>query len=239
MKLLGICLTLEETKVEIDIDRVEIEKETKKMYKLGQNAYWKVFDSRRDVNKAELNLIRNDNFFSSIRRKIWTIDDGTKEQEQRLIEKLKKDISNEVNIRLDTIVKMKKALDEMEVEKKEEKIVSNNNSIEIKCPAIYKHFKGNYYKTIGISKPENMIFNNYVKFLPVKHTETNERFHVTEDSHKNFHHGNKYDTELVLYKKLDNDSIIYARPKDMFLSKVDKQKYPDVKQEYRFELVKK
>lgn len=238
MKLLGVCLTLDEEKFEIDINKAEVEKETKKMYKLGQNAYWKVFDSRRNINKDELNLIRNDNFISNIRRKIWVIDDGTKEQEQRLIEELKKDINNELNIRLDTIIKMKKSLDEIEVVEKKEKNNLNNNSTEVKCPAIYKHFKGNYYKTIGISRPANMVFNDYVKFISAKHTETNEGFYVAGDKNENFHHNNKYDTELVLYKKLD-DSIIYARPKDMFLSKVDKEKYPDVKQEYRFELIKK
>jgi hypothetical protein len=29
-----------------------------------------------------------------------------------------------------------------------------------------------------------------------------------------------------------------VRPYDMFISKVDKEKYPDVKQEYRFEEIK-
>lgn len=42
------------------------------------------------------------------------------------------------------------------------------------------------------------------------------------------------DEVLVIYKGLTN-SIIYARPYDMFNSKVDKEKYPEVEQEYRFE----
>ena len=41
--------------------------------------------------------------------------------------------------------------------------------------------------------------------------------------------------KLVVYKAEYGDGEIYARPIDMFLAPVDREKYPDVKQHYRFE----
>lgn len=43
--------------------------------------------------------------------------------------------------------------------------------------------------------------------------------------------------ELILYKALYGEFGLFVRPKDMFLSEVDREKYPEVKQKYRFQLI--
>ena len=43
-------------------------------------------------------------------------------------------------------------------------------------------------------------------------------------------------TDMVVYRKLYGDGGLWVRPLSMFLSKVDRDKYPEVSQEYRFQL---
>lgn len=42
--------------------------------------------------------------------------------------------------------------------------------------------------------------------------------------------------KMVLYQALYGNGLRYVRPYEMFLSKVDKVKYPYIEQEYRFQL---
>lgn len=43
----------------------------------------------------------------------------------------------------------------------------------------------------------------------------------------------------VVYRQLYGEGGLWIRPLDMFLSEVDKEKYPDIEQKYRFALQEK
>ena len=41
--------------------------------------------------------------------------------------------------------------------------------------------------------------------------------------------------EMVVYRQLYGEGALWVRPKSMFLSEVDREKYPNAPQKYRFE----
>lgn len=44
--------------------------------------------------------------------------------------------------------------------------------------------------------------------------------------------------DVVVYQNINDKNSIWVRPLSMFTSKVDKEKYPNACQEYRFEEIK-
>ena len=76
---------------------------------------------------------------------------------------------------------------------------------EVKINSLYKHFKGHTYKVIAIG------FNS-----------------------ETYDERNPLKSKMVVYQNIDTNET-WIRPYDVFVSEVDHDKYPDVKQKYRFE----
>ena len=120
----------------------------------------------------------------------------------------------------------------------------------VKIPAVYKHFKhkedgiiNNYlYCTMFLAYPikkEDGLNTEIMRKAPkitVKHTETNKEITLFYYDNK-WNYINERKETLVIYKSLYDGSFPYARPMDMFISEVDHNKYQNVKQKYRFELL--
>lgn len=121
------------------------------------------------------------------------------------------------------------------------------------CPAIYKHFKNEtqpdkyIYATMFISKPlkdydsilNSMFHETGTEIFTVKLTEDESIITLFKKDGQYYHNPKDSGTDLVVYKSLyDCSRFAYARPIKMFLSEVDHNKYPEVKQKHRFELVR-
>ena len=57
-------------------------------------------------------------------------------------------------------------------------------------------------------------------------------YYLVEDIAKD----SETEEDVVVYRKLYGDCGLWVRPVSMFLSEVDKEKYPETEQKYRFEL---
>ena len=119
----------------------------------------------------------------------------------------------------------------------------------VKPNQIYRHFKGKYYATLGVSKPikeeefgliiSKSGLDKSIKTQYIFHTELERQIIVIQKDGELYHRSHNSEDELVIYTPLYfSDYPIYARPKNMFLSKTDLNKHPEATQEYRMELVK-
>ena len=57
-------------------------------------------------------------------------------------------------------------------------------------------------------------------------------YYLVEDTAKD----SETEQTMVVYRRLYGYGGLWVRPLEMFLSEVDHEKYPDVQQQYRFEL---
>lgn len=117
-------------------------------------------------------------------------------------------------------------------------------------PGIYRHFKQTkenedmIYAVSNISVPitdeddfQDIFTSPDSSPFVFHHTELEEEIVVIRHKDKYYHHHTVDTEKLVIYTALYGDRSTYVRPLPMFISKVDKEKYPDAVQRYRLELI--
>lgn len=109
---------------------------------------------------------------------------------------------------------------------------------ELVVPGLYKHFKGQKYVTVGIATsipgiPKDLKIHRTVAI----HTEHQRRISIWDMCGELRFYGEKEDEPLVVYVCITGKNVgkMYARPIQMFMSEVDREKYPTVEQNSRFE----
>lgn len=120
---------------------------------------------------------------------------------------------------------------------------------ELKLWYKYKHFKNKEYLPILIYDGSilNLNDHNYIKYGQAINTENDEVVTILMPSDikkcwcyttlivdKN---NNPIKGKYVLYKALYSPYGLFIREYNEFMSEVDKEKYPNVEQKYRFELI--
>ena len=87
---------------------------------------------------------------------------------------------------------------------------------------IVKHFKRETISKEELESNPNIYLYEIIGVST--HTETKEKLMIYKPL---------YETDCI------KDSDYAARPLDMFMSEVDHEKYPDIKQKYRFEIMER
>lgn len=95
--------------------------------------------------------------------------------------------------------------------------------VSFKVGSVIRHFKR---ETVDLKQFPNAYLYRIIAFA--KHSETGEHLVVYESLYSS--KGIPGTKQEIL------EGYVCARPTEMFFSEVDKEKYPDIKQRYRFEL---
>lgn len=122
-----------------------------------------------------------------------------------------------------------------------------NNYLTI--PGIYRHFK-------QVKDEEDMIYAVSNVSIPLEpmdmlelvqkekhdinvfhHTELNADTWIFKVGDKYYHPASIDKEKLVIYTALYGERKTYVRPLTMFLTRVDKEKYPNTTQKFRFERI--